>query len=83
MMSVVRLASRWFSASSKGKLRARQATDGRFAVRAVRFTHRSEHAAAYREAFGNHLPARTVVAVAVLPKKQALMTMNLTAVTKN
>jgi 2-iminobutanoate/2-iminopropanoate deaminase len=38
---------------------------------------------AYREAFGNHLPARTVVAVADLPKKQALMTMNLTAVTKN
>jgi len=38
---------------------------------------------AYREAFGNHLPARTVVAVAELPKKQALMTMNLTAVTKN
>jgi 2-iminobutanoate/2-iminopropanoate deaminase len=38
---------------------------------------------AYREAFGTHLPARTVVAVAELPKKQALMTMNLTAVTKN
>jgi AraC-like DNA-binding protein len=33
-------------------LRARQATDGRFAVRAVRFQHRSEHAAAYRDAFG-------------------------------
>lgn len=33
-------------------LRARHATDGRFALRAVRFTHRSEHAAAYREAFG-------------------------------
>ena len=38
---------------------------------------------AYREAFGNHLPARTVVAVADLPKKEALMTMNLTAVTKD
>jgi len=38
---------------------------------------------AYREALGSHLPARTVVAVAELPKKQALMTMNLTAVTKN
>lgn len=33
-------------------LRARQATDGRFAVRAVRFAHRSDHPAAYREAFG-------------------------------
>lgn len=33
-------------------LRARQATDGRFALRAVRFKHRSDHAAAYREAFG-------------------------------
>ena len=33
-------------------LRARQATEGRFAVRAVRFRHRSEHAAAYRDAFG-------------------------------
>jgi 2-iminobutanoate/2-iminopropanoate deaminase len=38
---------------------------------------------AYREAFGAHLPARTVVAVADLPKKDALMTMNLTAVTKD
>jgi AraC-like DNA-binding protein len=33
-------------------LRARHATDGRFALRAVRFKHRSEHAAAYRDAFG-------------------------------
>jgi AraC-like DNA-binding protein len=33
-------------------LRARHATDGRFALRAVRFTHRSDHAAAYRDAFG-------------------------------
>jgi AraC-like DNA-binding protein len=33
-------------------LRARHATDGRFALRAVRFAHRSDHAAAYREAFG-------------------------------
>ena len=38
---------------------------------------------AYREAFGNQLPARTVVAVSDLPKKGALMTMNLTAVTKD
>jgi 2-iminobutanoate/2-iminopropanoate deaminase len=38
---------------------------------------------AYREAFDNHLPTRTVVAVADLPKKNALMTMNLTAVTKD
>ncbi len=38
---------------------------------------------AYREAFGSHLPARTVVAVSDLPKPGALMTMNLTAVTKD
>lgn len=38
---------------------------------------------AYREAFGTHLPARTVVAVSDLPKQGALMTMNLTAVTKD
>jgi 2-iminobutanoate/2-iminopropanoate deaminase len=31
----------------------------------------------------NHLPARTVVVVADLPKKDALLTMNLTAVTKD
>jgi 2-iminobutanoate/2-iminopropanoate deaminase len=36
---------------------------------------------AYREAFGDHLPARSVVGVADLPKKGALLTMNLTAVT--
>jgi NADPH:quinone reductase-like Zn-dependent oxidoreductase len=36
---------------------------------------------AYRESFGAHLPARTVVAVSDLPKKGGLMTMNLTAVT--
>ena len=35
---------------------------------------------AYREEFGSHLPARTVVAVADLPKAGALMTMNLNAV---
>jgi len=35
---------------------------------------------AYREAFGGHLPARTVVGVSALPKKDALLTMNLTAV---
>jgi 2-iminobutanoate/2-iminopropanoate deaminase len=35
---------------------------------------------AYSEAFGAHLPARTVVAVADLPKAGALLTMNATAV---
>lgn len=35
---------------------------------------------AYREAFGTHLPARTVVGVNALPKKDALLTMNLNAV---
>jgi AraC-like DNA-binding protein len=33
-------------------LRARQATDGRFRLRAVRFKHASNHAEAYREVFG-------------------------------
>lgn len=33
-------------------LRARHATDGKFALRAVRFMHASDHARAYREAFG-------------------------------
>ena len=36
---------------------------------------------AYREEFGEHLPARTVVAVTDLPKPGALLTMNLNAVT--
>lgn len=31
---------------------------------------------AYSEVFKNHLPARTVICVADLPKKDALMTMN-------
>ena len=35
---------------------------------------------AYREEFGNHLPARTVIGVSALPKKGALLTMNLSAV---
>ncbi|HKU74749.1 MAG TPA: RidA family protein [Pyrinomonadaceae bacterium] len=35
---------------------------------------------AYREAFGTHPPARTVIGVSSLPKKDALLTMNLTAV---
>lgn len=35
---------------------------------------------AYEEEFQNHLPARTVIVVADLPKKDALMTMNLNAV---
>ena len=34
---------------------------------------------AYREAFGAHRPARSVVGVAALPKPGALLTMNLTA----
>lgn len=34
----------------------------------------------YAEEFGSHLPARTVIGVADLPKADALMTMNLTAV---
>lgn len=36
---------------------------------------------AFAQAFGDHQPARTVVTVSDLPKKGALMTMNLTAVT--
>ena len=35
---------------------------------------------AYAEEFGNHHPARTVICIADLPKKDALMTMNLTAI---
>ncbi|MCB1632937.1 MAG: hypothetical protein KDI51_00015 [Xanthomonadales bacterium] len=35
---------------------------------------------AYREAFAEHWPARTVVGVSALPKTGALVTMNLTAV---
>jgi len=34
---------------------------------------------AYAEEFGSHRPARTVICVADLPKKDALLTMNLTA----
>jgi 2-iminobutanoate/2-iminopropanoate deaminase len=37
---------------------------------------------AYREKMGNHLPARTVIGVNELPKPGALLTMNLTAVSK-
>jgi 2-iminobutanoate/2-iminopropanoate deaminase len=37
--------------------------------------------AAYVEVMGAHRPARTVVAVAELPKPGVLLTMNLTAVT--
>ncbi|WP_284100040.1 RidA family protein [Parachitinimonas caeni] len=36
---------------------------------------------AYAEEFGEHRPARTVIVVADLPKRDALMTMNLQAVT--
>jgi len=38
---------------------------------------------AYVEAIGDHLPARTVVAVNELPKPGMLLTMNLTAVTRD
>jgi len=36
---------------------------------------------AYREEFGEHLPARSVIGVNELPKAGAVVTMNLTAVT--
>lgn len=39
--------------------------------------------AAYVEVMGAHRPARTVVAVAELPKPGVLLTMNLTAVTRD
>ena len=35
---------------------------------------------AYREAFAKHLPARSVVEVSALPKRDALLTMNLSSV---
>ena len=35
---------------------------------------------AYREAFRDHLPARTVIAVSALPKEGALLTLDLSAV---
>ncbi len=35
---------------------------------------------AYAEAFADHLPARTVICVADLPKRDALLTMNLNAI---
>ena len=35
---------------------------------------------AYAEVFSSHLPARTVICVADLPKKGALLTMNLNAI---
>ena len=37
---------------------------------------------AYVEGMGNHRPARTVIGVNELPKPGVLLTMNLTAVTK-
>jgi 2-iminobutanoate/2-iminopropanoate deaminase len=37
---------------------------------------------AYVDMLGNHRPARTVIGVAELPKPGVLLTMNLTAVTK-
>jgi 2-iminobutanoate/2-iminopropanoate deaminase len=39
--------------------------------------------AAYSEAMGEHWPARTVIGVAELPKPGVLLTMNLTAVTRD
>jgi 2-iminobutanoate/2-iminopropanoate deaminase len=38
---------------------------------------------AYVEVMGNHRPARTVIGVSELPKPGAVLTMNLTAVTKD
>lgn len=38
---------------------------------------------AFAEEFGSHRPARTVICVADLPKKDALMTMDLTAVARS
>jgi 2-iminobutanoate/2-iminopropanoate deaminase len=38
---------------------------------------------AYSQEFGKHLPARTVIAIADLPKKGAVLTMNLSAVTRD
>ncbi|WKZ58044.1 MAG: RidA family protein [Bdellovibrionota bacterium] len=38
---------------------------------------------AYVEMMGDHRPARTVIGVNELPKPGVLLTMNLTAVTKN
>jgi 2-iminobutanoate/2-iminopropanoate deaminase len=38
---------------------------------------------AYEEVMGAHLPARTVIGVNALPKPGALLTMNLTAITKS
>jgi 2-iminobutanoate/2-iminopropanoate deaminase len=38
---------------------------------------------AYREAFREHLPARTVIGVSALPKEGALLTMDLSAVVKD
>jgi 2-iminobutanoate/2-iminopropanoate deaminase len=39
--------------------------------------------AAYTEKMGDHLPARTVIGVSELPKPGVLVTMNLTAVTRD
>ena len=38
---------------------------------------------AYREAFRDHLPARTVIGVNALPKEGALLTMDLSAVARD
>jgi 2-iminobutanoate/2-iminopropanoate deaminase len=48
-----------------------------------RMDHFEEMNRAYREEFREHLPARTVVSVSDLPKKEALVTMNLNAVTRD
>jgi 2-iminobutanoate/2-iminopropanoate deaminase len=39
--------------------------------------------AAYVEKMGDHRPARTVIGVSELPKPDVLLTMNLTAVTRD
>ena len=43
----------------------------------------SEMNRAYAECMGAHYPARTVIGVCELPKQGALLTMNLTAVTRD
>jgi 2-iminobutanoate/2-iminopropanoate deaminase len=48
-----------------------------------RMDHFEEMNRAYREEFREHLPARTVVSVSDLPKKGALVTMNLSAATRD
>lgn len=51
-----------------------------FLLRMTDFEHMNQ---AYAEGMGEHRPARTVVAVEELPKAGVLLTMNLTAVTRD